>query len=290
MINFYGHRNFHNGIFCALALSVLVSIAGCDSGIYSAEKRFWHATKSYDRLVKKGDKATAVDFQKVIDSLREITIRYPNWPSSAQAQFNIGQLYTMQGNYSKAKDEFGVITKDYPDNSDMCSKALFAVAVIYETEGNWPKALESLNKAESGYPSTGVSLQIPIYIARYYKAKGMAVESEAAYLAAAEKYKKMIKDNPKTYGALMAVDFASACYSDREKWDEDLDYLGGLVSGYPDTILVPKALFIKAAIYEQKLNQPEKAREIYSEITEKYTKTPFAVAAAQRIKILDKSK
>jgi TolA-binding protein len=281
---------FKKIIFILPVLVAVFILNGCDSGTYSAEKRFWHASKAYNELMKAPEKATQVDYQKVIDSFREITIRYPMWPNSAQAQFNIGQLYGMEGNLSKAKDEFGAILKDYSANVDMCARGLFMIALICEREDNWPKAKETLDKITDSYPNTGTAFQVPIHIAEYYKIKGQNTEAEAAYAAALDKYKKAVKDNPKTYGAIMTVDLIITCYVDQEKWNEALDYLSNLVSDYSDTLLAPKALFVKGVIYEQKLDQPDKARELYQEIMQKYSKTPFAKAAQKQIEGLNKPK
>ena len=277
-------------LYLFLTIAILLLLSGCDSGTYSAEKRFWHASNAFNQLLKAPDKATPVDYQEIIDSFREITIRYPMWPNSAQAQFNIGQLYAMQGNFSKARDEFMVILKDYPANVDMCGRSLFTVALVYEREDNWPKAKETLDRIEKDYPDTGTAFQVPLHVAEYYKVKGQNAEADAAYLAALDKYKNTIKDKSKTYGALVTVDLAVSCYSDQEKWNEAVDYLGSLVVDYPETLLAPKAAFIQAAIYEQKLNQPGKARELYDEIIKKYSKTPFAKTAQQQIERLNKSK
>ena len=271
-----------------LVLVAVLALNGCDSGVYSAEKRFWHASKAYNELVKAPEKATQVDYQKIIDSFREITIRYPTWPDSAQAQFNIGQLYAMQGNLSKAKDEFGAILNDYSQNVDMCANGLFMITLIYEKEDNWPRAKESLDKITDSYPNTATAFQVPIHIAEYYKRRGQNSEAETTYAAALDKYKKVIKENPKSYGAVMAIDLIVTCYVDREQWNEALDYLSGLVNDYSDTALAPKALFIEGAIYEQKLSQPNKAIELYREIIQKYPKTPFAKTAQKQIKTLNK--
>lgn len=273
-------------ILIILILAVLATITGCDSGTYCAEKRFWHAEKDFNRLAKDTSKATAVDYQRVIDKFREITIRYPMWPNSARAQFNIGLLYAEQGNLSKSRDEFSAIVKDYPENKDICSRALFMVSLTYESEGEWAKAQASLNKIMSDYPDTETAMQVPIHIAEYYKVKGRNAEAETAYTSALDKYKKMVSDAPKTYGALAAVDLIVTCYADQEKWDEAVEYLNSLVAGYADSLLAPKALFILGAIYEQKFNQPGKAIEQYRQIIDKYPKTPFATESQKRIAAL----
>ncbi len=263
---------------------------GCDSTRYSAEKRFWHASRDFNKLLKSPEAASPVDYQRIIDKFREITIRYPMWPNSAQAQFNIGQLYAMQGNMAKGRDEFYAILKDYPENKDMCARALFMVALAYEKGDDWPKALEALNKITSDYPDTGIALQIPVHIAEYYKIRGKNEEASAAYASAIEKYRSVISKEPNTYAALAAVDLIVSCYADQEKWNEAVDYLGSLASSYGDLVLASKALFVEAAIYEQKLNMPDKAESNYKKIIDKYGNTPFAKPAENQLAALKKKK
>jgi len=280
---------FKKIVFILPLFVTILILSGCDSGIYSAEKRFWHASKEYVKLSKAPEKATPADYQKVIDSFREITIRYPMWRNSAQAQFNIGQLYAMQGNFSKARDEFTAMLKDYSGNADICSNGLFMIALIYEKEKDWPKAKEALDKITNSYAETGIAFRVPLHTAEYYKMNGRDAEAEAAYAEALEKYKKAVEGSPKTSGALVTVDLIVTCYVDQEKWNEALDYLSSLISSHSDTLLAPKALFLKGVIYEQKLSQPEKARELYREVMEKYPNTPFVVTARQQMESLDKS-
>jgi TolA-binding protein len=277
-----------------LVMVTLLPLAGCDSGVYSAEKRFWHASRKYDRLMQKTKDVPGVtpvqDYQELIDAFREMTIRYPDWANSARAQFYIGQLYAVQNNLPKAREEFGVILKDYPANTDICATALFTIAVIYEKEGNWEKAKEALDKVVKDYPDTGTAFQIPLYEAEHYKAGGQTAEAETAYAAAIGKYKKIISDSPKTYGALMAIDFAVGCYADRGQWTEAIDYLAALTRDHPDTLVAPKALFVTGAIYQDKLKQPEKALEYYKQIKDKYSKSIFADPAQQLIDLISKPK
>jgi len=277
------------GYLCAVFL-LTACLGGCDSTRYSAEKRFWHASRDYNKLLRSQDAVSPVDYQRVIDKFREITIRYPMWPNSAQAQFNIGQLYAMQGNLSKGRDEFYVILKDYPENKDMCAKALFMIAMSYEKGDDWPKALEAFNKITSGYPETGSALQVPVHIAEYYKLKGKNEEASAAYSAAIEKYRNVISKDPNTYAALAALALAVTCYAAQEKWNEAVDYLDSLVSSYGNLAIAPKALFVESIIYEQKLNMPDKAEINYKNIIEKYSDTPFAKLAENQLTVLKKTK
>lgn len=277
-----------------LAIAILLPLTGCDSGIYSAEKRFWHASRKYDSLMQKTKDTPGVtpvqDYQELIDAFREMTIRYPTWANSARAQFYIGQLYAVQDNLPKAREEFGVILKEYPANTDICATALFTIAVIYEKEGNWEKAKEALDQVVKDYPDSGTAFQVPLYVAEHYKAKGQAAEMDAAYAAAIDKYKKITADSPETYGALMAIDFTVGCYADREQWTEAIDYLAALTRDHPDTLVAPKALFVTGAIYQDKLKRPDKALEYYQQVRDKYSKSIFAKPAQQLIDLINKPK
>lgn len=280
------------GRWSAAVLSIIlfISLSSCDGGTYSAEKRFWHALLEYNRLTQNVKGATPQDYQELIDAFRGITIRYPKWANSAKAQFYIAQLYAVQDNLSKSRDEFEVILREYPNNQDICATALFNIAVLYEKENNWEKGRGFLDRLVKEYPDSGLAFQVPLYIAEHYKRKSETVEMEAAYAAALDKYQRIIRENPKTYGALMAVDFAVACYGGRDKWEEAATYLSALINDYPDTILAPKVLFVSGAVYQEKLNQRQKALEYYRQIIKKYPETIFAKSARQLIETIDKTK
>lgn len=283
-------RVLTNYICIFLSAALLISLAGCDAGVYSAEKRFWRASKAFNRLMQDLEKAEPEDYQKVVDDFREITIRYPMWSNSPRAQFHIAQLYAVQNNLPQARAEFEVILKDYPTNTDICATALFTIGVIYEKEDNWEKAKETFNKLASDYPNTYSAYQVPLYMAQYYKNKGQTAEAETAYAAALEKYQNIVKGNPKTFGAVVAIDFIVACYADREKWNESVVYLDTLINDYADTALAPKALFTVGLIYQNQLNEPQRALEYYRKLIDKYPNNFLVKPAEKQIESINKPK
>lgn len=262
-------------------LAVILFISSCDSGTYSAEKRYWHASRAFNRLMQNLESATSEDYQKVIDTFREITIRYPLWSNTPRAQFHIAQLYAAQNNLPKARAEFETVLKEYPTNEDVCATALFYIGVIYEKEGKWEMALENFSKLTRDYPGVYSALQAPLYVAQHYKNKGQVAEAEAAYSSALAGYQKIIRDNPERFGAVVAEDFALACFVDQRKWNEAVGFLEGLARDYPDTFLAPKSLFSIGLIYQDQLNEPQKAVEYYRKLIDKYPSS-FLVKPAEK--------
>ncbi|KPK41517.1 MAG: hypothetical protein AMJ78_05315 [Omnitrophica WOR_2 bacterium SM23_29] len=279
-----------NYTYVFLFVAAVFFITGCDTGTYSAEKRYWHAAKKFNRLMQNLENATPQDYQEAIAAFREITIRYPPWTNSPKAQFYIGQLYAIQNNLPQARAEFETILNEYPTNVDICATALFAIGIIYERQDNWEKALEAFDKLTSDYPNAYSAFQAPLYIAQHYKNKGQAEETEAAYATALEQYQKVIKEYPNTFIAVIAEDFALTCYINQERWNEAVDYLDSLVRDYPDTLLAPKSLFSIGIIYQDRLNEPQKALGYYRTLIDKYPKNFLVKPAEKQIELINKSK
>lgn len=277
-------------MYILLAVTFIFVAGGCDSGEYSAEKRFWRASLKHNRLMQNYKEAKPADFQEAINAFREITIRYPFWYNSSKAQFYIAQLYAAQNNLPKARDEFSVILKEYGSSKDICASALFSIARLYEVQGNWDKAKEALEKIAKEYPETGTAFNVPLYMAERYKKRNETAEADAAFSYALEKYKKSLVDNSTKYRSLVAMDFALACYVDQEKWQEAADYLKEITLDYPDSLLAAKSLFLQGVLYQDKLGRIQEAKDNYLKVIDKYPQTPFAKSAKQLIDLIDKQK
>ncbi|MFH0771233.1 MAG: tetratricopeptide repeat protein [Candidatus Omnitrophota bacterium] len=273
-----------------LAVAFIFIVSGCDSGEYSAEKRFWLASLKYNRLMQNYKTAKPADFQEAVNAFREITIRYPFWFNSPKAQFYIGQLSAAQNDISKARDEFSVILKDYSSDKNMCASALFAIARLYEMEGDWNKAKEALEKITKDYSGTGTAFNIPLYIAEHHKKENHVEEANSAYSYALENYKKFVLNNSDKYGSLAALDFVLTCYADQEKWQEAADYLENLIRDYSNSPLAAKSLLMQGVLYQDKLSQPQKAKENYQKVIDKYPDTLFAKSAKQLTDLINKQK
>ncbi len=264
-------------------------ISGCEGGTYLAEKRHWHATKKLKSLLTETENPTKEDYKPVIDAFREITIRHPRWINTPKVHFQIGQLYEAQGDFQMARKEYGVIKKNFSLNPEISSAAQFKTALTYLLDANWPSTKEEFDKLTKDYPDTKSALQVPIFIAKYYKKIGKEAESEDAYDDALKLYSKKIitffdKTDPKI---IFAADFALECYIDRERWEEAISYLDDLISEYPKTVLAPKSLLAAGLISQTKLEDNEKAVKYFDRLIEEYPKSSFSDAAKKQKELIN---
>jgi fibronectin type 3 domain-containing protein len=82
--------------------------------------------------------------------------------------------------------------------------------------------------------------------------------------------------------ATMALDYMAACYAGLEKWQEASETLQSLVN---QELPPPKQVdtYLKlGSIYEEKLNEKEKAIEVYSALLQKYPQLPIAQSLNER--------
>lgn len=71
--------------------------------------------------------------------------------------------------------------------------------------------------------------------------------------------------------------------------DRSIAYFDKLLVNYPEFEKAPECLFLKAFVYENQLNDIEKAGKLYKDFIEKYPEHPLVKDAEASIKFLGKS-
>ncbi|MDD5644862.1 MAG: tetratricopeptide repeat protein [bacterium] len=280
------NKKYHGKLLCGLFMLSILFVVGCSGGDYEAEKLYWKANKMYVKLLKDPQNAKPRDYENIIVAYQKIVFKFPRWAFSPRAQLTIGQLYAMQNNMSKAKAEYEKVLKHFSNDQNSCAGALFAIGKIYEFEDKWDKALEKYNKIVSDYPNTYASFQVPLYIAQYYKAKGLELKAQNAYKEAIAHYSKIIKEHPDTFASLTAQNFIVAVLIEQQKWDEVLKNLRNLADSYPGTAVAAESLNTMAGIYVNQLNEPEKGAEILKELLEKFPQVGARELIEEKIETL----
>ncbi len=263
--------------------------AGCSGGEYSAEKLYWKATKKYNQLLKNLEQAKASDFQKVIIDYREVIGRFPRWRNTPKVYFNISRLYVLQEQYSQARAELEKVKENFSKMPDICSNAEFTIGLIYEGEDRWDEALKHFKIVEDEYPQTYSALQIPLHIMRHYKRTGEAEKENEAYNKALSKYKAIIEQSPNTMGALAMFDFVITVYVEKNKKDEVLVYLDGLIEKYPDSAIKAKALLSKSLIC-YKLGKVEESIKSLEVLISDFPDSDLAKMAQEQINKIKEKK
>ncbi|RMG77297.1 MAG: hypothetical protein D6707_11290 [Bacteroidetes bacterium] len=72
----------------------------------------------------------------------------------------------------------------------------------------------------------------------------------------------------------------------RRNYREAEEYLNKIITEFPDDILTDDALFTLAELYENQLNNPEKAKETYKKLIFEHPDSVFAIEARKRYRML----
>ncbi len=229
------------------------------------------------------------DLTKAIGVYEEFVQKNPTSKIIKHAKFQIGRLYFIKEDFTKAGQVFEELIRDYPKETDLAINAQLASAACYERQGNWDKTNQLYQALKSNYPESRVSLSIPLFIVQHYLKANQTQEAESAFNEAISGYEKLIKQNPNSALAAEAQDFISLAYISQQRWDKAIGSLKALVDKYPKSPKASTSLFTMAAIYQRQLKEPKKAIEIFQKFIEQYPRHTLASLAKSEIESLQKS-
>lgn len=211
---------------------------------------------------------------------------HPNDSLTAQALLKLGHIYYEQRSYLKSRDILSSIAKQFPKQGYVIAQAQYLIAQSYENEGSWDRAINEFEWITTNLPITIQALEVPLHIAVYYQQHDNAKIAQTFYDKALEQYQELIRKYPKTQLEFLAMKYTAICYTLQNKWEEAIKALQEIADKYPQTSEAFDALKTQAAIYEQKLNQKAKAKEVYSKILSAFPNHPSAPEIEKKIKSL----
>jgi tetratricopeptide (TPR) repeat protein len=211
---------------------------------------------------------------------------HPNDTLTAQALLKLGHIYYEQKNYPKSRDILSSISKQFPKQGYVIAQAQYLIAQSYENEGSWDRAINEFEWITTNFPTAVQALEVPLHIAIYYQQHDNPKIAQTFYDKALEQYGELIRKYPKTQLELLAMKYTARCYTLQNKWEEAVKTLQGVSDKYPQTSEAFEALLTQATIYEQKLNQKEKAKETYSRILSGFPNHPSTAEIEKKMKSL----
>jgi len=226
------------------------------------------------------------DLYRALDIYNRLIHNYPKNENLGQVYLAKGGIYIQQNNYNKARAEFKFIVDNFPKDANTCIQAQMAIGKSYELENNWLKALNEYQWVFENYQGHPQVLDIPLYIANYYKMQGEKELAHSSYETAAKKYQQLIDKFPQTPVASLANDYLATSYVNLERWQEACLTLEELVKMKLPAQKQVNAYLALGGIYDEKLHHPQKAIAIYKQLKQTYPELPFVSDIDERIKKL----
>ncbi len=259
-----------------LILTILFVLAGCSgSDQYSIEKKYWKAKKLKDKIVNQPESYTAGDLEKATSLLKDFTRKYPTHNLAIEADLDIATLYMVKNEFEKAREQLREMVQDHASNQLICSEALFLIGNSYQVEGKWESALAEYQKLKQDYPQTARGLDMPIYIARYYKSSGQPRKMAEAYQEAIKYYTQLNQQYPNTQLGFYVSRSAGRCYMELQDWDRALKVFQNILEDYRGKIDLDDILMNISIIYAHELKDLEKAGLALEQLVKDYPNSRF---------------
>ncbi|MEW6169968.1 MAG: tetratricopeptide repeat protein [Candidatus Omnitrophota bacterium] len=265
-----------------------VFLAGCGNDQYSIEKQYYWAQKRAAKIFKNPAASPPRELEKVVGILNNFIRNYPKNKLALQAEFDIARLYITKEEYDKARLQLRSIVNKYNELKDICAEATFLIGNSYQIEDKWNLALEQYKKIMQDYPATLRGLDIPVYIAQYYKIKYQPDKMLAAFYEAINHYKGLALKYPKSVLAYQAEMLVSSCYAALKDWNNVINSLNTVIENYKDKIKADGILMQIAFIYSKELKDKAKEKEILERLIRDYPKSKLVKRATVLLEELEK--
>jgi TolA-binding protein len=271
-------------MFKSLTIIFLISISllltGCGEDQYAMERHYWRLQKQAEKIFKNPQASPPNELIRVVQLFTDFANKQSASSLAVDAEFTVARLYMVKENYDSARAKLKRMLDKYSRFESICSEALFMMGNTYELENKWSLALEQYQRIMREYPATRRGIDIPIYIAEYYRAKYQPEKMVAAIQEAIVHYRSLAVRFPNTPIAFTASTLVGECFLALKDWQAAVDTLDNVVNTYKDKAVVDSILLNMALIYQRELKNEPKAREILERLIKEYPKSAPAKKAA----------
>ncbi|MEP7266802.1 MAG: tetratricopeptide repeat protein [Saprospiraceae bacterium] len=239
------------------------------------------------------------DMPKAVKILDEL-VHLPNIPKNAlaQAKLNLGDYYLIQNEPWEATLLYSQVDKAFKEDQ-LGEEARYRNAKLSYFNGDFTwaqKQFDILKAATSRYISND-AIDLSVFIID--NMKGDTVAEALEYFAAAE----LLDFQNKHDEALEKLDSIliiypnhditddvlyekAHIYSELKKWNEAIPIYETIIEKYKEGIRCDNSIFALAEIYDFKLNQKDKAKDLYEKLFLDFSNSTFAVEARKRFRTL----
>lgn len=264
-----------------------ILLAGCANDQYAVERQYWRVRKQAEKIFKNPYASPPYELEKAVKLLNDFARKYPKNNLSIEAEFNIARLYIVKKEYDKARTHLQMMLNKYKAFEGVSSEALFLTGNSYEAEDKWGLALEQYRKIIRDYPITPRGIDMPVYIAQYYKIKHEPDKMISAYQEAISHYQALAEKYPGSGLAFKAHILVPRCYILLKDWQNAINSFNAIIENYKSKANLDFALMEMALIYNRQLKDKVKAKEALGRLIKEYPDSKLIKAAQALLKEMD---
>ncbi|AUS04816.1 tetratricopeptide repeat protein [Pseudotamlana carrageenivorans] len=216
----------------------------------------------------------------------------------AQVKLKLGDVLVLQEKFNKALIYYSQIQRNLK-NSTISQEARFKVAKAsyYKGDFKWAESQLKILKSSTSQLTANDALDLKLLISdnKYEDSLHTALKlyAKADLLAfqnrndeAITLLNKILEEHKTEPIVAQALYKQAQLFEIEEQYDKARHNYEAIITNYRDGLLIDDAYFHLAKIYENKLNQPEKAKALYEKIIFNHADSIFFVESRKRFRAL----
>ena len=256
-----------------------VMLGGCGNDQYAIEKRYWQVKKQSEKVFNNPHATPPNELEKVVNGFNALVQQFPKTKVALESEFTIARLYLVTQEYEKARTQLRMIVNKYSKVAAVCSEAVFLVGNSFQLQDKWALALEQYKKIMQEYPATLKGLDVPIYIAQYYKIKYQPEKMMEAFKFAIAHYTTLANKYANTPLAFIVNKLSAQCSVAMKDWQGALVTYRAMIQNYQGKVEMSDCLMDMALIYYRELKDKSNAKVSLEALIKDYPKSKFVKAA-----------
>ncbi|MCC5934134.1 MAG: tetratricopeptide repeat protein [Balneolales bacterium] len=229
---------------------------------------FYERSLAFDRSADYATYQIATSFYRdertfeAVRTFRELIEDFPQSPFREQAQYSIGYIYLLSGNYTQAAEEFGHVIRRFP-RSQWAPRAQFNIGNAYFNAQEFEQAIAAYQRVLERFPQSDLIIEAVNGIQFAQQSAGMPDTSNDILEA-------FLAGNPQA-GTADQLRFRQALsLLETADYEEAITSFRQYIRVTNNERRIPEAL-LRIAEAHRALGQTEKAKEAYRTITDEYT-------------------
>ncbi len=271
-------------ISIVVSLGMFLAASGCSSDQYSVEREYWRVKKLAANIFKNPAATPPNELERTVGELQKFTQKNLKNILAVEAEFLVAKLYLAKSEFEQSRKQLKNIIAKYNKSEVICAEALFLIGNSYQLQDKWDSALGQYKKMITNYPLTARGMEIPIFIAQYYKVNHQPDKMQSALADAVTHYRSLAAKYPDSPLAYKAYTSISLCYSASQDWVNVVSTLNTIADKFKGKVRLDTILFNLALIYNRELKDSVKSQVIIERIIKEYPDSKFVVPAKTLLK------
>jgi len=231
----------------------LLLVGGCGGGAYLPEGSAEEQLAAAHRLLERGKE------RKALEAFQAIARSHPGTEYEEEARFGLARCHRKMEDYPTAIQEYQTFRRRYP-RSDLVDDAAFEIGLCYAEQRRKPEYDPAMNQQAIDHFNN--------FLAEFPESEWVERAQEELVSARTHMARKALA-NGITYRKL-------------RKQKAALFYFDLVLTDYPDTPVVPEALYWKGRSLEDS-REEEEARRTYDELAARFAESEWGKKGAERL-------